>query len=98
VRLLGLLLADAEPGTVLRERPRRVPGGVVAGIGLVEGWRGTIAHRVEIGADGRITRLKVVDPSFLTWPALPVALRDTIVTDFPVSNKSFNLSYAGNDL
>lgn len=97
-RLLGLLLADAEPGTVLSERPRRVPGGRVAGVGLVEGWRGTIAHRVEIAADGRITRLKVVDPSFLTWPALPVALRDTIVTDFPVSNKSFNLSYAGNDL
>ena len=73
-------------------------GGAVSGVGLVEGWRGTIAHRVELGPDGRLTRLKVVDPSFFTWPALPLALRETIVADFPVTNKSFNLSYAGNDL
>ena len=42
--------------------------------------------------------VKVVDPSFLNWPALSVALADTIVPDFPLANKSFNLSYAGNDL
>ena len=53
---------------------------------------------MELGADGRLTRLAVVDPSFLTWPALPVALRGMIVADFPVINKSFNLSYPGNDL
>ena len=69
-----------------------------SGLGLVEGWRGTIAHRVEIGPDKRLRRLKIVDPSFLNWPALPVALVDTIVPDFPLTNKSFNLSYAGNDL
>jgi Ni,Fe-hydrogenase III large subunit/Ni,Fe-hydrogenase III component G len=69
-----------------------------AGLGLVEGWRGTIAHRVEIDPDGRIARVKVVDPSFFNWPALPVALKDTIVPDFPLANKSFNQSYAGNDL
>jgi Ni,Fe-hydrogenase III large subunit len=68
------------------------------GSGLVEGWRGTIAHRVEVGPSGDLRRVKVVDPSFLTWPALPVALADTIVPDFPLVNKSFNLSYAGNDL
>ena len=69
-----------------------------SGIGIVEGWRGTIVHRVEVGADGHLTRAKIVDPSFLTWPALSVALADTIVPDFPLANKSFNLSYAGNDL
>ncbi|HUW77521.1 MAG TPA: hypothetical protein VMV52_02075, partial [Candidatus Nanopelagicaceae bacterium] len=69
-----------------------------AGLGLVEGWRGTIAHRVELGADGELTRVKVVDPSFFNWPALSVALAGTIVPDFPLANKSFNLSYAGNDL
>jgi Ni,Fe-hydrogenase III large subunit/Ni,Fe-hydrogenase III component G len=74
--------------------PRR--GG--SGIGIVEGWRGTIVHRVEVDANGRLTRAKIVDPSFLTWPALSVALADTIVPDFPLANKSFNLSYAGNDL
>jgi Ni,Fe-hydrogenase III large subunit/Ni,Fe-hydrogenase III component G len=69
-----------------------------AGLGLVEGWRGTIAHRVELGANGELTRVKVVDPSFFNWPALSVALAGTIVPDFPLTNKSFNLSYAGNDL
>ncbi|MBK5247921.1 MAG: NADH-quinone oxidoreductase subunit C [Actinomycetales bacterium] len=98
VALLELLLREARPGWAIRDRPRRLPGGQVSGVGLVEGWRGTIAHRVEIGADGRLARLKIVDPSFLTWPALPVALNGTIVPDFPMTNKSFNLSYAGNDL
>ncbi|NNN16032.1 MAG: formate hydrogenase [Acidimicrobiaceae bacterium] len=68
-----------------------------SGVGISEGWRGTIVHRVEL-TDSRITRLKVVDPSWFNWPALPVALKDTIVPDFPLTNKSFNLSYAGNDL
>ncbi len=71
--------------------------GPSSGVGIVEGWRGTIVHRVEI--DGtRFTRAKIVDPSWFNWPALPVAMADTIVPDFPLANKSFNLSYAGNDL
>jgi formate hydrogenlyase subunit 4 len=53
---------------------------------------------VEVAADGRIVRAKIVDPSFLNWPALSIALADTIIPDFPLANKSFNLSYAGNDL
>ena len=69
-----------------------------SGVGIVEGWRGTIVHRVELDAAGLLTRVRVVDPSFFNWPALPVALADTIVPDFPLANKSFNLSYAGNDL
>ncbi len=76
------------------EEPLRQTG---SGVGIVEGWRGTIVHRVEISA-GLLTRVKVVDPSFFNWPALPVAMADTIVPDFPLANKSFNLSYAGNDL
>lgn len=69
-----------------------------AGYGIVEGWRGTIAHRVELDRDGLIARAKIVDPSFFNWPALPIAMNNTIVPDFPLTNKSFNLSYAGNDL
>ena len=68
------------------------------GVGIAEGWRGAIVHRVELDHEGRLVRVKVVDPSFLNWPALPVCLTDTIVPDFPLVNKSFNLSYAGNDL
>jgi Ni,Fe-hydrogenase III large subunit len=68
------------------------------GVGIAEGWRGAVVHRVELDGEGRLVRVKVVDPSFLNWPALPVCLTDTIVPDFPLANKSFNLSYAGNDL
>ncbi len=74
------------------------PGAVRSGVGIVEGWRGTIVHRVELDANGAITRSKIVDPSWFNWPALPVAMANTIVPDFPLTNKSFNQSYAGNDL
>ena len=67
------------------------------GVGITEGWRGALVHRVELDG-GLLARVKVVDPSFLNWPALPVSLANTIVPDFPLANKSFNLSYAGNDL
>ncbi|WP_198413618.1 MULTISPECIES: NADH-quinone oxidoreductase subunit C [unclassified Cryobacterium] len=74
------------------------PAGPGTGLAFVEGWRGSICHRVELGAGGVLSRVKIVDPSFFNWPALPVALADTIVPDFPLVNKSFNQSYAGNDL
>ena len=82
----------------LAQPPAARPGPRRSGVGIVEGWRGTITHRVELADNGTLTRVKIVDPSFFNWPALPVALADTIVPDFPLTNKSFNLSYAGNDL
>lgn len=85
-------LSYITPDTPRLRQPKR------SGLGIVEGWRGTIVHRVEIDDAGRISRAKIVDPSWFNWPALPVALADTIVPDFPLTNKSFNLSYAGNDL
>jgi Ni,Fe-hydrogenase III large subunit/Ni,Fe-hydrogenase III component G len=78
--------------------PIREPGGTRSGIGITEGWRGTIVHRAELAPDGTLTRVKIADPSFFNWPALPVALAGTIVPDFPLANKSFGLSYPGNDL
>jgi hypothetical protein len=72
--------------------------GVYHGVGIVEGWRGAITHRVELDTEPRLTRVKIVDPSFFNWPAPPAAMTGTIVPDFPLANKSFNLSYAGNDL
>ncbi len=78
--------------------PIPIAGDPRSGLGLVEGWRGRIATRVELTPAGTISRVKVVDPSFLNWPALAMALTDTIVPDFPLANKSFNQSYAGNDL
>jgi Ni,Fe-hydrogenase III large subunit/Ni,Fe-hydrogenase III component G len=98
-RVVDLLHAIAgHTGSAPRPAPTPGTHERVSGLGLVEGWRGTITHRVEIASDGRLSRVKVVDPSFFNWPALPVALAGTIVPDFPLVNKSFNQSYAGNDL
>lgn len=52
-------------------------------------------HRAELAPDGTLTRVKIADPSFFNWPALPVALTGTIVPDFHLANKSFGLSYPG---
>ncbi|NUO78433.1 NADH-quinone oxidoreductase subunit C [candidate division KSB1 bacterium] len=66
--------------------------------GMVEGWRGAIAHWVMVDNVGKLFRVKVKDPSFANWPALSFALLKNIVPDFPLCNKSFNQSYSGNDL
>jgi Ni,Fe-hydrogenase III large subunit/Ni,Fe-hydrogenase III component G len=66
--------------------------------GLVEGWRGPIWHWVVGGSNNTLRRVKIKDPSFANWPALNYAILKNIVPDFPLVNKSFNLSYAGNDL
>ena len=62
------------------------------------GWRGAITHWVMAHADGALHRMKIVDPSFLNCRPLSYALLGNIVPDFPLCNKSFNQSYAGNDL
>ncbi|MBZ5554510.1 MAG: NADH-quinone oxidoreductase subunit C [Acidobacteriia bacterium] len=67
-------------------------------LGLVEGWRGPVAHWVVGARRASPSRVKIKDPSFANWPALNYAILRNIVPDFPLINKSFNLSYAGNDL
>ena len=67
-------------------------------VSLVEGWRGEIAHVVSTDPAGRFEHYKVKDPSFHDWFGLAMALRDGQISDFPLCNKSFNLSYAGHDL
>jgi Ni,Fe-hydrogenase III large subunit/Ni,Fe-hydrogenase III component G len=68
-----------------------------AALGWAEGWRGPCLHWVETDAYGALTRVKVTDPSFRNWPGLALAVPGNIIPDFPVINKSFNLSYSGND-
>ena len=68
------------------------------GFGWVEGWRGDVLVALETGSDGKIRRCHCHDPSWQNWPALEHAAIDNIVPDFPLINKSFNLSYAGPDL
>lgn len=72
--------------------------GLREGAALIEGFRGDIFVWLRIGADGRIARAHLRDPSWLQWPLLEAAIKDNIVADFPLCNKSFNCSYSGHDL
>ena len=77
------------------------PGAAAAGafgVGWVEGWRGEVIVALQAGAGGRVRRCHPHDPSWQNWPALEHAVIGNIVPDFPLINKSFNLSYAGADL
>jgi Ni,Fe-hydrogenase III large subunit len=67
-------------------------------VSLVEGWRGEIVHVALTDAAGRFSRYKVIDPSFHNWIGLAMAMRNQAISDFPLCNKSFNLSYCGHDL
>jgi Ni,Fe-hydrogenase III large subunit len=67
-------------------------------VSLVEGWRGAICHVAMTDEQGRFSRYKIVDPSFHNWAGIALALRDQQISDFPLCNKSFNLSYCGFDL
>lgn len=96
--------------TLVRKAIEEAPGGKTSapdtkefphnsvGIGVVEGWRGDIVYVVKTDTHGKITRVKVRDPSFLNWQAFPHVVEGEMVPDFPLCNKSFNLSYTGNDL
>jgi Ni,Fe-hydrogenase III large subunit len=67
-------------------------------LSIVEGWRGEIVHLAVTDQAGRFARYKIVDPSFRNWYALAIAMRGQAIMDFPLCNKSFNLSYCGHDL
>jgi Ni,Fe-hydrogenase III large subunit len=93
----------------VREQLRALPGGPArAAVGalapdhvvvaLAEGWRGEVCHVAFTDERGRFERYKVVDASFHNWAALAYALRGQQISDFPLCNKSFNLSYCGHDL
>ncbi len=78
--------------------PVRVPDDQAVGAGLIEGWRGPVFVALEAGAAGAIRRCHPHDPSWQNWPVIEHAIIDNIVPDFPLINKSFNLSYSGHDL
>lgn len=85
------------PGGGHRVKPS--PGkGLHLVVALTEGWRGEICHVAVTDEAGKFARYKIVDPSFHNWPALAMSLRGEQISDFPVINKSFNLSYCGFDL
>lgn len=103
IRILEVEQSLALIGEILR----RLPAGPICaplsprageGAALVEGFRGDILAWIRIGADGRVERCHLRDPSWFQWPLLEAAIEDNIVADFPLCNKSFNCSYSGHDL
>jgi Ni,Fe-hydrogenase III large subunit len=105
LRLLECERSAAFAASQLESLPEggvREPAGALAPrslvVSMVEGWRGEIAHVAVTDEGGRLARYKVKDPSFHNWLGLAMALREGQISDFPLCNKSFNLSYAGHDL
>ena len=96
--LIKQLLAEPEQphqAEPIRNHPLAADHFVVT---VNEGWRGEISHCILTGSSGNVARYKVKDPSFHNWTGLALALRKQEISDFPLCNKSFNLSYCGFDL
>ena len=96
LRLIRELCSGLPAGQVACEPS--LPARAARGTGWVEGWRGEVLAALTLGADGRILRCHCHDPSWQNWPVLEHAVIGNIVPDFPLINKSFNLSYSGHDL
>ena len=99
-RSLAWLLAVTEAHAPWE--PSRIPVPALAAgqlaVAMVEGWRGEVVHALETGEGGELAHYKVQDPSFRNWLGLALAMRENEISDFPICNKSFDLSYCGNDL
>ena len=96
IRFIREELQELPEGALQVSVPALMPESIV--VSLVEGWRGEICHVAITDESGKFRRYKVVDPSFHNWSGLALALRGQEISDFPLCNKSFNLSYAGFDL
>ena len=96
IEFIRELLLEIPDGPVSRE-VLPVKGNMLA-VSMVEGWRGEICHVAATDSKGQFEFYKVVDPSFHNWFGLALALRNQQISDFPLCNKSFNLSYCGHDL
>ena len=99
IRYLRSLIAQVPEMTDSKtEKKLNHPGADLFVISLVEGWRGEICHCAITGPEGVLKHYKIKDPSFHNWLALALAVRNNEISDFPICNKSFNLSYCGHDL
>jgi Ni,Fe-hydrogenase III large subunit len=92
-----LLRSEIQTHCVANEEPVALMSDAFV-VTLNEAWRGEVSHCLLTDAAGKIMRCKVKDPSFHNWNGLAMSLRDTGISDFPLNNKSYNLSYCGFDL
>jgi Ni,Fe-hydrogenase III large subunit len=95
-RLIGRILEELPHGAHIAAITAPAEGSM--GIGVIEGWRGPVLIGLEAGPGGTIRRCHPHDPSWQNWPVIEHAIIGNIVPDFPLINKSFNLSYSGHDL
>lgn len=95
LRLVAAIVEGMPAGDVRVALPEPRDGAF--GVGWIEGWRGAVLVALEAGAGGRIRRCHAHDPSWHNWPVIEHAVMGNIVPDFPLINKSFNLSYSGVD-
>lgn len=95
LRLIRYLVDNMPEGAIRKEFVRRGSAGSSAG--WIEGWRGGIFTALDVDSTGQVARCHIHDPSWQNWPVLEYAVIGDIVPDFPLINKSFNLSYSGHD-
>ena len=94
--LVEQILQRLPQGSFRQDLPS--PATECEGAALIEGFRGDILIWLRLGADGRLLRCHMRDPSWFQWPLLEAVIEGNIVADFPLCNKSFNCSYSGHDL
>ena len=95
--LIDSLLDRMPAGAMMSKLPDKLPANAT-GVGIVEAFRGELLHAIFTDGAGLIKRYAIKDPSFNNWTALAIAVRNNVIADFPVCNKSFSLSYGGHDL
>lgn len=91
------MLQEELQGEIRSEYNGKIPADKIA-VSVVESWRGELCHAVITGTEGTFRRYKITDASFHNWTGLAMALRGEQISNFPICNKSFNLSYCGHDL
>lgn len=96
IRFILEQLGNLPSENIKNELQELIPNSMI--ISMVEGWRGEIVHTAVTNGKGEISQYKIKDPSFNNWYGLSLALHKTAISDFPLCNKSFDLSYSGHDL
>jgi Ni,Fe-hydrogenase III large subunit len=96
IKLIKEALAKIPAGEISAKGPLTLKKNAYA-IGIAEGWRGDVVYFVSTDVNGEVSRVAVRDASFISWNLIPHCAPGNVLLDFPLINKSFNLSYTGYD-